>query len=69
MKTTKFKTTIKCSGCVEKVTNPLNATAGENNWEVDLNDPSRVLTIKGDVSESEIRNTLQQVGYKAEKIN
>lgn len=69
MKTTRFKTTIKCSGCVETVTKPLNETVGENNWEVDLNDPSRVLTIKGDVSESAIRNALQQVGYKAEKLN
>jgi copper chaperone CopZ len=70
MKTLQFKTTIKCSGCVEKVTKALNATAGENNWEVDLQSPLRTLTIPAadHISENEIENALQEVGYKAEKL-
>jgi copper chaperone CopZ len=70
MKTLQFKTTIKCSGCVEKVTKALNATAGENNWEVDLQSPLRTLTIPAadHISENEIEKALQVVGYKAEKL-
>ena len=70
MKTLQFKTTIKCSGCVEKVTDALNATAGENNWVVDLQSPLKTLTIPSadQISETEIANALQEVGYKAEKI-
>jgi hypothetical protein len=39
MNTKTFKTNIKCSACVEKVTPPLNATVGEGKWSVDLINP------------------------------
>lgn len=47
METIKFKTTIKCSGCVAKVTPFLNEALGEDNWEVDYNNPSKILTVVG----------------------
>ena len=45
MEMIQFKTTIKCSGCVSKVTPFLNDVLGEDNWEVDYSDPSKVLTV------------------------
>ena len=68
MKTTKFKTNIKCAACVEKVTPHLNQSIGQGNWEVDLQDPKRTLTVNVDVSESEINLALNKAGYKAETI-
>lgn len=68
MTTTKFKTNIKCSACVEKVTAPLNETIGEGKWEVDLQDPKRTLTITVEASASDINRALNKVGYKAEAI-
>ena len=65
---TKFKTNIKCSGCVEKVTLPLNSTVGEGRWSVDLNDPSRTLSIEGEVDETKMKEALEKVGYKAERV-
>ena len=68
MKTTKFKSTIKCEGCVAKVKSSLNETVGEGNWSVDLKDPSRILTVEGEVDEQKMKEALEKVGYKAERI-
>lgn len=70
METLQFKTTIKCSGCIEKVTPYLNETVGENNWEVDLQNPQKVLTIPNSeqINSSEVVEALAKAGYKAEKI-
>lgn len=70
METLQFKTTIKCSGCIEKVTPFLNETAGENNWEVDLQNPQKVLTIPNaeQLNSSEVVEALAKAGYKAEKL-
>ncbi|WP_212005037.1 heavy-metal-associated domain-containing protein [Chitinophaga sp. HK235] len=69
MKTVQFKTNIKCSGCIEKVTPGLNATAGADNWEVDLLSPDKVLTISAhEVDAAAIRQAIESAGYKAENI-
>lgn len=70
METLQFKTTIKCSGCIEKVTPYLNETVGENNWEVDLQNLQKVLTIPNadKLQSSEVVDALAKAGYKAEKI-
>jgi len=70
MKTVQFKTNIKCTGCLGKVTPGLNETAGEDNWEVDLQSFDKVLTVSADeVNESKIREAVEKAGYKAEKLN
>ena len=63
----KFKTNIKCSACVAKVTPFLNEVAGENNWKVDLVSPSRTLTVNSTVHEETIKDALRKAGYNAEK--
>jgi copper chaperone len=63
----KFKTNIKCSACVAKVTPFLNEVAGENNWNVDLLSPSRTLTVNSKVQEESIKDALRKAGYNAEK--
>lgn len=69
MKTLQFKTNIKCSGCIAKVTPELNKTVGRDHWKVDLQSPDKVLTISDDeVKETDIQEALAKVGYKAEKI-
>jgi copper chaperone len=68
MKPMKFKTNIKCSGCVAKVTPGLNETAGAGKWDVDLSSPERVLTITTAIPEDKVKEALEKVGYKAEKI-
>lgn len=68
METMKFKTTIKCSGCVANVTPFLNEAVGEGKWKVDVTNPSKVLTIEDETKESKVIEAVTRAGYKAEKI-
>jgi copper chaperone len=68
METTKFKTTIKCSGCVSKVTPFLNEALGEHNWEVDYYNPAKVLTVVGEKDNIKVIKAVEKAGYKAETI-
>lgn len=65
----KFKTNVMCSNCIAKVTPYLNKLAGENNWEVDIKDPQKILTIKNaQVKTEEVIRSVAEAGYKAEEI-
>lgn len=68
MEALKFKTNIKCTGCLAKVTPALNEAVGEDNWEVDLQDPNKTLTVVADSSENEVVAAVKEAGYEAEKI-
>jgi len=66
MKDNKFKTTLKCSGCVDRVTPHLNEVVGPGNWDVDLNGPIKVLTVYTDTEEAQVKKAMEKAGYKAE---
>jgi copper chaperone len=69
MNTLKFKTNIKCNGCKAKVTPFLNQEKAIIRWDVDLNNPDRILTVEGDdITEEMIENALKKAGYQAVKI-
>lgn len=68
MEPQKFKTNIKCTACVEKVTPGLNQAIGIDNWNVDLTDSNRILTVRDGDVDAMIAN-LKKVGYSAEKLN
>jgi copper chaperone CopZ len=69
METKQFKTTIKCSGCVAKATPFLNEAVGEDNWEVDYNNPSKILTVAGDINTAKIIEAVEKAGYRAEMVD
>ncbi len=69
MNTIKFKTNIKCGGCIAQVTPYLNEAAGENNWEVDIQNPQKILTVSGETSEAQVKEAVQKAGFAAEKVN
>ena len=69
MKKYQYKTNIMCGSCIAKVSRVLNEIAGENNWNVDLKDPKRILTVSSNSdNENKIVPALQKIGYKAEEI-
>ena len=68
METKKFKTNIKCSGCVAAVTPHLNEAVGEANWNVDINDPSKILNVTTDTSDTKVMDAVRKAGYKIEKV-
>ena len=65
-----FKTTIKCSGCVAKATPFLNEVAGEDNWEVDITNPDKILRIEADntIKAEDVIAAVEKAGYKAEPV-
>jgi copper chaperone len=71
METLKFKTNIKCGTCVANVTPKLNETVGADNWEVDVQNPEKILTVSknADINEEKVIKAVQDAGYKAEYIN
>lgn len=64
----KFKTNIKCSGCIQKVKPILDEIAGIGKWDVDLNSQDRILTVEGDITGEKIIDAITAAGYRAEKI-
>ena len=70
MKTLQFKTNIKCSGCIAKTTPYLNEAVGENNWQVDVQNPNKILTVNADekVDEETVVQALEKAGYTAERM-
>jgi len=73
MNVIKFKTSLKCGGCVNAIRPYLNKIKGIQSWEVDLNTPDKVLTVTTDSDLTlELQNTIvssfKDAGYKAELI-
>lgn len=71
MDTLKFKTNIKCSGCIAATTPFLNKAAGEGKWKVDTDNPDKILTVEtgNGINEKTVIEAVQQAGYTAEKLN
>lgn len=66
----KFKTNINCSGCVSKVKPFLDKLEGLDSWEVDTENPEKVLSVKiSQTTDEEIIDTIEEVGFEAELIN
>ncbi len=69
MRDFKFKTNIKCGGCIAAVTPFLDKVSGVEKWEVDTNVPEKILTVTGDLNNTEsIENAVREAGYNIEKI-
>lgn len=70
METThKFKTTINCGGCLAAVTPSLNQSVGEGNWQVDIDNPDKILTVNADAADAEtVVAAVNKAGFKAESV-
>ncbi|MFD2146083.1 heavy-metal-associated domain-containing protein [Mucilaginibacter antarcticus] len=70
METLKFKTNIKCGGCIAAVTPTLNTLDGVAKWDVDTANPDKILTVELNegLTASEVISALKSKGYNAEKI-
>ena len=64
----KFKTNINCSNCVAAVRPHLDTLTDVSNWEVDLADKDRILTVQlaGDTAAQRVSDVLKTAGYSAE---
>jgi len=65
----KFKTNVNCNHCINKITPLLNGDKSITEWNVDLTNEDKVLTLKGEnVDENSVVESLSKVGYIAEVI-
>ncbi len=67
MESIKFKTNLKCNGCIAAVKPSLDAIDGLVKWEVDLSTPDRILTTEvnsADVNDK-IVTAFKAAGYEA----
>ncbi|GAB4195021.1 MAG: hypothetical protein OHK0057_16940 [Thermoflexibacter sp.] len=63
----KLKTNIKCMGCIAQVTPFLNAATNIQSWEVDIQHPEKVLTVKGDIDKKQLIQLIEKAGFKAQE--
>ena len=69
MEQIKLKTNIKCSGCIASVTPFLDEALGQGNWNVNVADPSKVLTVNLNKEKQEdVIKAVEKAGYKAEAL-
>ena len=69
MNTLKFKTNIKCTGCISKATPILNEKLGEGKWEVDLMTLKKTLTVDtSELNEKEVIEIVKESGFTAETM-
>jgi copper chaperone len=69
MKQYQFKTNINCGGCVARVTPVLNQHEEIKEWNVDTQNPDKVLTVKTEnMAEEEVRSLVKKAGFNAEKL-
>ena len=69
MNTLKFKTNVKCGGCIASVTPHLNQAKGIVSWNVDTTNPLKIMTVKTEgISAEEITSIMKTAGYQAEVI-
>ena len=69
METYRFKTNLKCGGCVKAITPGLESLNSIDTWSVDLENPDRVLIITAptDVSEQVIES-VKKAGYQINRL-
>jgi copper chaperone len=62
----RFKTNIKCGGCIAQVGPKLNEALGEGNWQVDLESAEKWLKVK-EADASKAKKTVEEAGYTAQE--
>jgi cation transport ATPase len=63
METLVFKTNINCGSCVAKVTPFFNQHPAIQSWAVDTQNPDKILTIQGQITENEALALIQKAGF------
>jgi copper chaperone CopZ len=61
--TLQFKTNINCSNCVRSVSGFLKAVDGIVRWEVDTDNPDKILTVEGTVPADAVIAAVEEAGF------
>lgn len=69
METLKFKTNINCGGCIRSVTGFIEEVKGIDHWEVDTENPDKILTVKGNVSPEAVVEAVEEAGFDIQVVS
>lgn len=69
MTTLRFKTSLKCGGCVKAITPGLESLNIIEKWTVDLESPDKVLEVEApeDISEK-VMDSVKKAGYTISRL-
>jgi copper chaperone len=69
METLRFKTSLKCGGCIKAITPGLESLNSIEKWSVDLEQPDKVLEVIApeDISEQVIES-VKKAGYQISRL-
>jgi len=69
METLRFKTSLKCGGCVKAITPGLESMNSIEKWSVDLESPDKVLAVEAseDISDQVI-DSVKKAGYVISRL-
>lgn len=63
-----YKTNINCGGCIAKVTPHLDAETRIKSWNVNTDDPNKLLTVEVESLDShEVMALVQHAGFQIEE--
>lgn len=61
-----FKTNLKCSGCVDKLSNHLNKNKDIIQWNADLDTDDKIVTIETEkVEPDKLKKLIEEAGFNA----
>jgi copper chaperone len=69
METLRFKTSLKCGGCIKAITPGLESLTTIEKWSVDLESPDKVLKVESaeDISDQVI-DSVKKAGYLISRL-
>ena len=68
MPTQQFKTTINCANCLRAITPALNAEPAITAWQVDTNNPDKVLTVTTELPATKVVALVEEAGFEAQPL-
>ncbi|MFD2599793.1 heavy-metal-associated domain-containing protein [Sphingobacterium corticis] len=65
----KFKTSINCGNCIKAVTPFLDQVNGIQSWEVDTNNPDKILSVTSEgATHDEVIAAVKQAGFDVDPV-
>lgn len=68
METLKFKTNINCGSCIRSVTGFITDIQGIDHWEVDTDNPDKILTVQGSATAQEVIDAVEDAGFDIQPL-
>lgn len=69
IQTLRFKTNLKCSGCVKAITPGLESLNLIESWNVNLESPEKVLEVESETDISDqVMESIKKAGYQISRL-